>query len=938
MSNDSNSLISDYGIDDVVEFVKKRYAAIALALVFVFMVFVRIRTYDRFIQDGKVYFSGNDAWYHFRETMYATHNWLTTMPFDPWSAYPVGADAGHFGTIYDQFIALVSLVVGLGSPSETTVRLVLAVFPVLAGASVSIVLYIIAREVYGKKVGVMSAILVALIPSVFLGRTLVGVADHNAVEPLLMGVAVLSILYTLKEVEREAFVVEHLIDRDPQLRKLAKLTGIQAAGLLVYMFTWPAGVLLIGILAVFYGAFSLVRYYNKENVESALILGVTTNALVALVFLINIQKLTFSSTHFSLMQVVLPALTAVGSAFLLISFREFKAREISLVGYAGFLSSTMIAFLGVLYFALPSVYSLFRMNFLRTVGLGASSTLRTIGEGQPLTAQGSFFSSVFSQYGLLLFIAFLAVGVLYWKDELSDSRSLFLLVWFVVLTFAGFTQVRFNYYLTLPVALFAGYTTVRIVQHTGVTVESLAERDVAGYNIIIIIMLFAAVFAPLTVMGNNVLARSSVNNPGGYMEWEEPLEWMEDNTPEYESLEYYGAYENTDDFKYQDDIYGIMSWWDYGHWITVTAERVPFANPFQQHAKAAAEYLLATDTEEADKVAESVSNPDEDNLKYVMVDWKMTSINSKFSAPVVWHPDLSTNDMYSPVYGTSQQSNNVQFLFNTKKQRYYESLVNRLYLFHGSRVQPHPVTVESTEREVRSRDGSTATVEFAPRERPPVRKFNSTAQAKRYVQENPSAQLGGVGIHPRETIEALEHFRYVKGSEASSLRNRRFAQSVLRQQRIHPDLNTRDFVLDPSAVKVFERVPGANVQGSGAPQGANVTARVVMNNPATNSSFIYQQSATADENGNFEMTLPYSTTGYDEIGSQDEYTNVSIRADGKYRFVADSVVQGGTGNGATFSTWETEKHVPEETVVGEDQEPVEVQLNRTQVQNPEISP
>jgi len=28
--------------------------------------------------------------------------------------------------------------------------------------------------------------------------------------------------------------------------------------------------------------------------------------------------------------------------------------------------------------------------------------------------------------------------------------------------------------------------------------------------------------------------------------------------------------------------YGVLSWWDYGHWITTIGERIPNANPFQQ--------------------------------------------------------------------------------------------------------------------------------------------------------------------------------------------------------------------------------------------------------------------------------------------------------------------------------------------------------------------
>ncbi|TKX83254.1 hypothetical protein EXE43_25220, partial [Halorubrum sp. SS5] len=35
-----------------------------------FMLWTRLRSYGNFIQNGEVYFRGNDAWYHLRTTNY----------------------------------------------------------------------------------------------------------------------------------------------------------------------------------------------------------------------------------------------------------------------------------------------------------------------------------------------------------------------------------------------------------------------------------------------------------------------------------------------------------------------------------------------------------------------------------------------------------------------------------------------------------------------------------------------------------------------------------------------------------------------------------------------------------------------------------------------------------------------------------------------------
>jgi dolichyl-diphosphooligosaccharide--protein glycosyltransferase len=67
--------------------------------------------------------------------------------------------------------------------------------------------------------------------------------------------------------------------------------------------------------------------------------------------------------------------------------------------------------------------------------------------------------------------------------------------------------------------------------------------------------------------------------------------------------------------------------------------------------------------------------------------------------------------------------------------------------------------------------------------------------------------------------------------------------------------------------------------------------------PTTNETFTYTQETTTTADGELTMTLPYSTTGYDEYGPSNGYTNVSVRAEGPYRIQSalaadnDSIVQ-----------------------------------------------
>jgi dolichyl-diphosphooligosaccharide--protein glycosyltransferase len=118
----SRSETNDGGGQSVLNIAEDWYHVPALLLVIGMMLAIRLQSYDNFIRDGEVYFSGNDAWYHYREVMYTVQNWPSTMPFDPWTYYPYGTVVGQFGTLNDQIVATVALIIGLGSPAQNSSR------------------------------------------------------------------------------------------------------------------------------------------------------------------------------------------------------------------------------------------------------------------------------------------------------------------------------------------------------------------------------------------------------------------------------------------------------------------------------------------------------------------------------------------------------------------------------------------------------------------------------------------------------------------------------------------------------------------------------------------------------------------------------------------------------------------------------------------------
>jgi dolichyl-diphosphooligosaccharide--protein glycosyltransferase len=123
-------------------------------------------------------------------------------------------------------------------------------------------------------------------------------------------------------------------------------------------------------------------------------------------------------------------------------------------------------------------------------------------------------------------------------------------------------------------------------------------------------------------------------------------------------------------------------------------------------------------------------------------------------------------------------------------------------------------------------------------------------------------------------------------------------------------------------VKTFERVDGATIEGEG-PANRTVRASVEMEVPSTNSTFTYRAQAQTDENGEFSLTVPYSTTGYDEYSAEDGYTEPSVRATGPYELRTGATFDGNS----SLVAYNASVDVTEGQVVGEDTGPIEVTLD-----------
>jgi asparagine N-glycosylation enzyme membrane subunit Stt3 len=382
--------------------------------------------------------------------------------------------------------------------------------------------------------------------------------------------------------------------------------------------------------------------------------------------------------------------------------------------------------------------------------------------------------------------------------------------------------------------------------------------------------------------------------------WRDSLDWLSRNTPES------GQHATT------DGDYGVLSWWEYSDRIANSGDRVPAASSAGQHTEAA-ELLLAQDESEALDISTGFGDGTE--IQYVMVDAAMTeveeSLGGLYPAMVDADPEFDRGEFY---LGLSDESSRVG---TVHRQPYYESLLVRLYHYHGSsaehgrfltRWEGEPEQTESGDMVVQTPEGGVVGV---------VR-FTDDSEKPEEARSDPARQVGGIGAVPAADVPALERFRLVYddrvpavpgaggndralderdegegdaigrlldgfGRESSLLE---FAENRPLEDRQEPQ--ERLFETTPTFTKTFERVPGAVIQGS-LPESAidhdqvefapgdSVGVSVPLD-PPNGREFIYEQTGALDENLAFELRVPYATTGYDEYGPAEGYTDVGVRA------------------------------------------------------------
>ena len=435
-----------------------------LVVAVIFFVSLWIRTlpsYSVFLPSGFVKFTSNDAWYHMRTLNVLLQNYPKRMFFNPMTNYPYGSYI-HFGPLYDQMMALTSLVLGLGNPSSELVSTVGAYFPAVLGALTVIPVYYIGKYLGGHKTGILAAILIAFAPGQFLYRSTIGFTDHHVAESLFSTFFMMFFMLALITSKKNKLHFEDLFNNKFNVVKEPLAYSVMAGVMYsAYQLSW-AGASLFALIAVAYAVFQyILDNFRNESSDYLGFTGIIIFLVSAILILPFVHSdMGFSLYYYSWFHVIISFGAIAGFAALSFIEREFKKRQVKAYYYP--LLIVGIAFLGLIAvkIASPSLYSLIisAPNTIFGIQTGGAAT---IAEASSIFYHGGTFtlSKVFRTFTVSGFL-FSFLGILILIANIfrkPKPEEVLVLVWSIFILLAIYGQNRFAYYYSVNVSVLSAY-------------------------------------------------------------------------------------------------------------------------------------------------------------------------------------------------------------------------------------------------------------------------------------------------------------------------------------------------------------------------------------------------------------------------------------------------------------------------------------------------
>ena len=819
---------------------KRNLIVLILIIVFAYFAFwMRMIPAEGLVSSAGVDLLGNDPWYNLREIEVMVSNSLQYPWFDPMTYYPYGTD-NFWGPLFPMIASIMCILAGASTRPE--IMYVSSFLPPLMAAAMVPVTYFVAERAYNWKAGLVAAFIVSFVGGQYFYRSLFAFVDHHIAEVFF------STLFCLAYIAYLVYVHKHPVDfKDKESLKIPALIAVGAG--ITYclgLYVMPTMALFALLVAMFTGLMFIINSYRNISSEY-LVLANTVTFLVAIagLLVLGLHHSGTSMIRYSMGHVYAYLALIVGT---LVLYGLRKAlNEKPWHYYLGSVIAFGVVAIAFMIVAMPDFYGTFISGLAGFFGYSAQLT--TIEEAQNWSL-GKAWSSF--NVGIILMILGLCASVFLYIKEKKET-FIFILVWSLLTIYSTTIQVRYEYYLGVNIAILTGILAAFTLSYgwpeiekilSGLKSESEAPpqeeesrkkgkvkkqpkalpkkkpvnsgKIIPFAAVVVLIAAFAYMMIPVDINTSEMMK----NYGGMTYDWKEALEWFGENSPET-GIDYYAIYDRAD-YTNPPESYGVMSWWDYGHWITFISERPPNANPFQEGvagSNGAAAYFIQQSEEESNVILDNL------NTRYVITDAEMDSGDGKFWAMSTWYnPEVQSAPYLEHFLNINSDNSYSVVTFYTPE--YYNTMVSRLHNFDGSMVDPSQVVY------IEYVDGAAYGSPYPILSAATMLGFD---EAKAKVEEFNAANVGtGKGAEilswnvlvPDGKVPALQHYRLIHESPTNIL-----------------EANNQDL----KYVKVFEYVPGAVINGEG-------TIKIDLETGAGR-QFSYMQESV---DGRF--IVPYSTT------------------------------------------------------------------------------
>jgi dolichyl-phosphooligosaccharide-protein glycotransferase len=714
-----------------------KFSIIALTAVVIVAFLMRMLSYASVTANGSINFIGYDSFYHMRRILYTASNFPHSLNFDSYINYPQGFEVG-WPPFFDLLGGLLANIMGGGHPNVHTIEFAGALLPVLLGVLTVIPLYVAASSVFDRKNALLGAFIFAVLPAhIYVSQF--GATDHHVAETLLSTSAYAFFILALKWAREGSLSLTSLrkISSEKNLIKSLAFAGASGFFFALMIYTWIGAPIFVSFI-VLYAFIQTTKDLKAGKKSDYLLICTATSVLATLLFTIPLSAwsvrpgLEMSAMYLSWFQVFYVLAMLAGTLILWGFSSQISKKDLDWKYYPAILILVFGAGLLSL-----RVFSAESYNFIIegiNYFLGKGEYLGTISEALPLflNEQGKLsFSAVLGSLGLCLATAmggFFLLG-LEWKGEKAKPEGVFFLLWSLFFAYLAFSQRRFTYLLAVNVSILTAYflwvlleslnfeTEVRkLVKSGSVTGKNAIPALKTGketkpktksklkinnpssskknsqpdyFKIVSSMVLLGFVFIPCIWAGLAFAGNDGLIDPG----WKDSLTWLEASSPK---TSYYLEPSETPE-------YGILSWWDYGNWITYLAKRPVVSNNFQTGIQDSSLFFTTDSEKKANEIMEKLK------VKYVIADKQMAS--GKFSSIV----ELAGENISKYLNIETVNGNNGLEIVATAKTEFTNTELYKLYQLDGSNLGNLRLVHESNVSEGKDDGNNSVKVfEFVP--------------------------------------------------------------------------------------------------------------------------------------------------------------------------------------------------------------------------------